>query len=64
MIMNESCKKLAYETPVLAELGSFEELTQATGHGLHLDATFIAPAGTNAILALGDLASFEASHIS
>jgi hypothetical protein len=36
--------KMQYETPVLEEVGSFEEVTLATGNRNRLDASF--PTGT------------------
>jgi hypothetical protein len=36
--------RAAYESPVLTRIGSFEDLTQGSSTGPHLDATF--PSGT------------------
>jgi hypothetical protein len=33
---------LRYEAPMLIEIGSFESITRATHHGLHLDASYVA----------------------
>ena len=39
-----TCEKLAYETPSIEKVGTFETLTQHSGTGKNLDSTF--PSGT------------------
>lgn len=42
----EQAKKLAYETPVLSEIGTFEAITQAASCGHALDASYSAGSTT------------------
>jgi hypothetical protein len=38
--MTDSSEKVAYATPALVELGTFEQMTQMLGNGEHTDAAF------------------------
>lgn len=38
--MTEVSEKAPYTAPKLIELGTFEQLTQATTHGLYFDGTY------------------------
>ncbi len=56
--MTEYSEKAAYVTPTLVELGTFEQLTQGTDSGLHLDAAI--PVGTP----VTSIGGFVATHVS